>query len=188
MNNLFRVLTAAVCVFLVFFASGCASRPDEQIKAATEAYNQAVELRADQYAPGEWKSAKEIWDQANDQLAKQSYSAAAASFTTAKARFNKAKDVAKAERDSMLTQVKSLQDNITANYAAFKAAMPPAKRVGAAKKGFQTACEDIDKRIALVANQIQQGDYIGAKTNAQGALQAIDYNHKKLTGRATKGR
>lgn len=188
MNNLIRVLTAAACVFLVFFVSGCASRPDEQIKAATDAYNQAVELRADQYAPSEWKSAKEIWDQANDQLAKQSYAAAAASFTTAKARMNKARDVAKEERDSILTWVKSAQDNITANYAAFKAAMPPAKQVGAAKKEFQAACEDIDKRIALIASQIQQGDYAGAKTNALGALQAIDYNHKKLAGGAAKGR
>jgi hypothetical protein len=186
MNNSLRILTAAACVFLVFFVVGCASRPDEQIKAATEAYNQAVELRADQYAPSEWKSAKEIWDQANDQLAKQSYAAAAASFTTAKARLSKARDVAKDERESMLTQVKSLQDNITANYAAFKKAMPPAKQVGAAKKEYQSACDDIDKRIALVASQVQQGDFFGAKDNAQGALQAIDYNHKKLTGGATK--
>lgn len=187
MDNSFRVLAAA-CVFLVLFFAGCASRPDEQIKQATEAYNQAVDQRADQYAPGDWKSAKEIWDQANDQLAKQNYAAAATSFVTARSRLQKARDVAKSERDSMLTQVKALQSGIATNYAAFKTAVPPGKLAGAARKEFQSACEDIDKRIALIESQITQGDYIGAKTNAQGALQAIDYNQKKLTGGAIKGR
>ncbi len=187
MNNSFRILAAA-CVFLVLFFSACASRPDEQIKQATEAYNLAVEERADQYAPGDWKSAKEIWDQANDQLAKQNYAAAGSSFVTARARLQKARDVAKAERDSMLTQVKALQAGIATNYAAFKEALPPGKLTGAARKDFQAACQDIDKRIALIESQVSQGDYIGAKTNAQGALQAIDYNLKKLTGGATKAR
>ena len=187
MNNSFRILAAA-CVFFVFLFSGCASKPDEQIKLATEAYNQAVEQRAEQYAPAEWKAAKEIWDQAQDQLTKQSWAAAATSLVTAKARLQKAYDVAKNERDSILTQVKDMQTNISTNYAAFKSAMTPAKQAGAAKKVYQSACEDIDKRIALIASQITQGDYAGAKSNAQGALQAIDYNHKKLAGGATKGR
>jgi outer membrane murein-binding lipoprotein Lpp len=186
MNNSYRILIAA-CVFLVLLFSGCASRPDEQIKLATEAYNQAVDQRAEQYAPSEWKSAKEIWDQANEQLAKQSYAAAAESFITAKARLNKARDVAKDERDSMLTQVKALQTTITENYSAFKAAITPAKKA-AAKKEYQAAVEDIDKRIALIVSQVSQGDYIGAKENAQGALQAIDYNQKKLAGGAVKAR
>ncbi len=185
MNRTSCVLTAA-CVFLIFLFSGCASRPDEQLKQATEAYNQAVDQRADQYAPSEWKSAKEIWDQANDQMAKQQYSLAATSLITARARLQKATEVAKSERDSMLTQVKALQANIAENYAAFKKAMPPAKQAGAAKKEFQAACEDIDKRIALIESQVAQGDYMGAKENAQGALQAIDYNHKKLAGGAAR--
>jgi len=158
--------------------------PEEQLKVATEAYNQAMEQRAEQYAPSEWKSAKEIWDLANDQLAKQNYSTAATSLTTAKARFNKARDVAKAERESILTQVQDLQKNIAANYAAFKTAMTPAKQAGAAKKEFLAACDDVDKRIVQIEDQVKQGDYAGAKTNAQGALQAIDYNHKKLVGGA----
>jgi hypothetical protein len=187
MNKSFCVLTAA-CVFLVFLFSGCASRPDEQLKQATDAYNQAVDLRADQYASSEWKSAKEIWDQANEQLTKQQYSLAGTSLVTARARFQKAIEVAKSERESMQTQVKALRDNITSNYEAFKKAMPPAKQVGAAKKEFQAACEDIDKRIALIDSQVSQGDFIGAKENSQGALQAIDYNQKKLAGGAAKAR
>jgi len=183
MNNSFRILTA-VSAFIVFLFSACASMPEEQLKAATEAYNQALEQRAEQYAPAEWKAAKEIWDQANDQLAKKSYSSAATSLVTAKARLNKARDVAKDERASYLTQVQALQNNIAENYAAFKTAMTPAKQAGAAKKLYQAACEDIDKRIAQIEDQVKQGDYAGAKTNAQGALQAIDYNHKKLAGGA----
>jgi len=51
---------------------------------------------------------------------------------------------------------------------------------GAARKEYEAALADIDKRIALVASQVDQGDYIGAKKNAQGALQAIDYAMKKF--------
>jgi hypothetical protein len=187
MNNSFRISIAA-CVFLALFCYGCASRPDEQIKAATDAYNQAAELHADQYVPGDWKGAKELWDQAQDQLAKQQYAMAGETLLRAKARLLKVKDLAKTERESMQTEVKNMQANIATNYAAFKAAMTPAKQAGPAKKEFQAACQDIDKRIALIVSQMDQGDFIGAKANAQGALQAIDYNHKKLTGGATKAK
>jgi hypothetical protein len=187
MNNSLRI-SIAICVFLALFCYACASRPDEQIKAATEAFNQAAELHADQYVPGDWKGAKELWDQAQDQLAKQQYGLAGETFLRAKARLLKVRDEAKTERESMQTQVKNMQENIAANYAAFKAAMPPAKQAGPVKKEFQTACADIDKRIELINSQMGQGDFIGAKANAQGALQSIEYNHKKLAGGATKGR
>jgi hypothetical protein len=113
---------------------------------------------------------------------------AAETLLRAKARLLKVRDLAKTERESMQTEVKNMQANIATNYAAFKAAMTPAKQAGPAKKEFQTACQDIDKRIALTISQIDQGDFIGAKANAQGALQAIDYNHKKLTGGAAKAK
>ncbi|MBZ5497097.1 MAG: hypothetical protein LAP85_11895 [Acidobacteriia bacterium] len=187
MNNSFRILTTA-CVFLVLLCYACASRPDEQIKLAADAMNQAMEQRAEQYAPGEWKSAKEAWDQAQDRLAKQQYASAATSFITAKARLTKARDIAKAERASMQKQVQDLQAGIATNYAAFKAAVTPARLAGAAKKEFQAACDDVDKRIKIVDDGMNQGDFIGAKREAQKTLQAIEYFQKKLLGGATRAR
>jgi hypothetical protein len=179
MNNSFRVLTL-LCVFLILSLYGCASKPDEQIKLAQDAMKEAVDQFADQYAPGEWKGAKEFWDQAQAQLEKQQYAGARETLLRAKTRFLKARDVAKTERESMLKQVKDIQANVEGRYSAFKAAMPPAKLTPAVRKDFQAACADIDKRIADVNTLVDAGDYIQAKTFGLQALQAIDYNEKKL--------
>jgi hypothetical protein len=168
------------CVLLMLVFYGCASRPDEQLNLAQEAMKQAADVFADQYAPAEWKSAKEFWDQAQDQLGKQQYAAAAETLLRAKTRFTKAKEVAQAERESMLKQVKDIQAHIESRYTAWKESMPPAKLSPAVKKDFQAACADIDKRIEIVTSLVSQGDYMQAKTLGQQALQAIDYNEKKL--------
>jgi hypothetical protein len=179
MNISFRY-SLLVCVCLILSCTGCASRPDEQIKLAEDAMNQALEQFAEQYAPDEWKSAKEIWDQAQQELADERFSAAAASFTTAKARLLKATEVAKENRASMQKTVLDYQANIQDSYDKFKSDASGAKLSGAARKEYETACADIDKRISLIETQMQQGDFIGAKDNALGALQAIDYAGKKL--------
>jgi hypothetical protein len=130
------------------------------------------------YVPGDWKAAKELWDQAQDQLAKQQYASATESLKRARARFVKARDNAKIERESMLKQVNDFKTNIGTNYAAFKSN----KQVSANKKDFQLACDDIDKRIRIVDDAVDKGDFITAKTEAQNTLQAIDYNQKKMAG------
>jgi hypothetical protein len=173
-------LKILIFVCLVLSIHGCASRPDEQIKLAEDAMSQAQAQLAEQYAPSEWKSAKEIWDQAQAQLAKEQFSSAGASFVTAKARLLKATEVAKAERESLNKQVSTLQEVINTNYADLKTGATSAKLAAAARKEYDAALADIDKRVALVKSQQEQGDFIGAKANAQGTLQAIDYIAKKL--------
>jgi hypothetical protein len=182
MTNSIRA-AITTCVLLAFFCYGCASRPDEQIKTATDAMNQAIEQRAEQYAPSEWKSAQEIWATAQGQLSKQSWSLAAGSLETAKARFLKARDIAKNERDSVFAEVKAMQANIDSNYATFKAGMSNPKVSAAAKKDYRAACADIDKRIVIINSELSQGGYIEAKATAQETLQAIYYNQKKLQGK-----
>jgi hypothetical protein len=180
----FRV-AIATCVLFVLACYGCASRPDEQIKTATDAMNQAIEQRADQYAPGDWKSAKEMWDQAQNELAAQKYAAAAQSFLRARARLLKVYDIAKAERESMQKVVTDIKTNIDSSYPTLKAAINAAKLTGAAKKEFQAACADIDKRIEILTSLMNEGDYIQAKTAAQQTLQAIYFSQKKLQERKT---
>lgn len=184
MTNSFRV-AITTCVLLTLACYGCASRPDEQIKAATDAMNQAMEQHADQYAPSDWKGAKETWDQAQSELAAQKYAAAGEDFLRAKARLLKVRDIAKSERESMQKEVMDIKANVDSNYPALKAAINAAKLTGAAKKEFQAACADIDKRIDLVNGLLSDGDYIQAKPAAQQTLQAIYFNQKKLQGRKT---
>ena len=181
MSNPLRVLRiTAVCIFLVFSFYGCASRPDEQLKLATDAMNQAIDLGAEQYVPGDWKGAKELWDQAQDQLSKQQYAAATESLLRAKARFLKVVDAAKMERETIHKQVTDIQSNIQGRYAAFKSMkVPPA-----AKKDYQAALTDIEKRIGTITSLMDQGGFIEAKAAALGTLQAIEYNEKKLQGGA----
>lgn len=184
MTNSFRV-AITTCFLFTLACYGCASRPDEQIKAATDAMNQAIEQHADQYVPSDWKSAKEIWDQAQNELAAQKYAAAGEDFLRAKARLLKVRDMAKAERESMQKEVMDIKTNVDSSYPTLKAAINAAKLTGAAKKEFQAACADIDKRIELVTGLLSDGDYIQAKPAAQQTLQAIYFNQKKLQGRKT---
>jgi hypothetical protein len=179
MINSYR-FAVPICVCLGLVAYGCASRPDEQIQLAEDAMKQAVDQHAEQYAPGEWKSAQEAWDQAQAQLSQEQFASAATSFVTAKARLLKAAEVAKEERESMQKQVADLQAIIDTNYAELKTGATPARLAGGLRKEYETALADVDKRIALVRTQMEQGDYITAKANAQGALQAIDFIAKKL--------
>ncbi len=180
MTNLFRVAIAP-SLLLVLLCYGCASRPDDKITAATDAKNQAIEQRAEQYAPEEWKSAEEIWNKAQGELNKESWSAAGASLETARARYIKARDVAKDDRESVLTTVRGIQSDIDGSYSAFKAA--GSKLTGANKKDFTAACADIDKRIAIVKSLLEQGGYLEAKTAGQETLQAISFHQKKLLGK-----
>ncbi len=181
MSNSFRVWSITVtCIFLVLSFYGCASRPDAQLKEAGDLMNQAIELNAEQYVPGDWKGAKELWDQAQDQLSKQQYAAATESLLRAKARFIKVVDAAKTERESIQKQVTDFQANIQARYAAFKAMkVPPA-----AKKGYETALADIEKRIGTITSLLGQGGFLEAKEAAIGTLKAIDYEETKLKGGA----
>jgi len=182
MTNSMRI-AITICFLLTLACYGCASRPDEQIKAATDAMNQALEQNADQYAPSDWKDAKQIWDRAQSELAAQKYAAAAEDFLTAKARLLKVRDMAKSERESMQKEVMDIKANVESSYPTLKAAINAAKLAGPAKKEFQAACADIDKRIELVNGLISDGDYIQAKPAAQETLQAIFFNQKKLQGR-----
>ena len=169
-------------VSILFFlaCSGCASRPDEQITLATEAMNKAIEEQAEMYAPSDWQSAKEMWDQAQSQLAAENYSSAAASLTTAKARFLKASEIANAERGTRETEVKAIRENITNRYDSLKSSLSSAKLSASARKEFQSALADVDKEIANIEILVNARDFIQAKKIALECLQRIDFNEKKL--------
>jgi len=175
-------IACTVSVLLLIAYSGCASRPDEQYKLAAEAMNKAIAEQAEMYAPSDWKSAKEIWDQAQSQLAQENYSSAAASLTTAKARFLKASDIAKDERETRETEVKAIRENIANYYTSLKAALSTAKISAAARKEFQGAMADVEKELANIETLVNAKDFYQAKKIGQECLQRIIFNEKKLKG------
>ena len=170
----------SVSVLLLIACSGCASRPDEQYKLAAEAMNKAIGEQAEMYAPSDWQSAKEIWDQAQSQLAQENYSSAAASLTTAKARFLKASDIAKDERETRETEVKAIRENIASYYTSLKAALSTAKISASARKELQSAMADVDKELANIETLVNAKDFYQAKKISQECLQRIIFNEKKL--------
>ena len=102
-------------LFVVTSGSACSSRPDEQIKVAEKAMEQAKEQRAEEFAQSDWANAQQVWEQAQSQLKNERYGEAGTLLLRAKSRFEKARDIAKAKRDAVLKEAQELQkavDNV----------------------------------------------------------------------------
>ncbi len=66
-------LALLTVLFVVTSGSACSSRPDEQIKVAEKAMEQAKEQRAEEFAQSDWANAQQVWEQAQSQLKNQRY-------------------------------------------------------------------------------------------------------------------
>ena len=99
---------------------GCASRPEEAIREAQQAMDEARAVQAPNFAPGDWKSAQDAWDAAQAALAKQSYGQASSHLMQAKSRFEKARNIARAKRDDVKKEVGTLQSAVNKRFSAAK--------------------------------------------------------------------
>src|SRR5262245_39344683 len=102
--------------FSASLLSGCSGRPDEQIQLAQKALNQAKEQHAAEFAPSEWKAAEQSWQEAQEVLGRERFSEATSLLIKAKARYEKARDVAKSKRGVVLKEVKGQQSAIDIRY------------------------------------------------------------------------
>ena len=69
---------------------GCSKPPEAEKEAAKKAMDAAISAGADQYASGDLKAAKEMWDNAESQMKERKYKEAKQSYLDAKAAFEKA--------------------------------------------------------------------------------------------------
>jgi len=177
-------LALLTVLFLVTSGSACSSRPDEQIKLAEKAMEQAKEQRAEEFAQSDWANAQQVWEQAQSQLKNERYGEAGTLLLRAKSRFEKARDIAKAKRDAVLKEAQELQKAVDLRYKALKTDVEGnvAKLSPARKKSLDDSFKDIDKGIEKVQADIEAGEYSQARTTAQTAIRRVFEAEKELQG------
>ena len=177
-------LALLTALLLVTSGSGCSSRPEEQIKLAEKAMEEAKEQRAEEFAQSDWESAQQVWEQAQSQLKNQRYGEAGTLLLRAKSRFEKARDIAKAKRDEVLREVQGLQKAIDLRYKTLKTDVENsgARLSPRRKKSLEDSFKDIDKGIEKVKADIEAGEYPEARTTAQITIRQVYEAEKELQG------
>jgi hypothetical protein len=149
----------ALCCILVLTLAACAARPDDQIQQATAAREQAIEQRAEKFAAADWARAEEVWEEAQAQLAKESYSGLASLFLRAKSRYEKARDIAQSKREVLLKQIQEKQGILRAGYDELKARMEKARLSSAKKKDLEDCCAELTRMLEKLEAEIEKGEY-----------------------------
>jgi hypothetical protein len=163
--------------------AGCAKAPQTEISEAKHALEQAQNAHAPDYAPEAWNAAKDAeakldaelaaqeqnwalvrkYDQARDyaKLAKEQADLAAQQAVTGR-------DQAKADAEALLSQAREESKNASAALAA----APRGKGTEADLASLKTDNDGIESMLEETQRMIDSGDYLGAKTKAQAALDA----------------
>lgn len=167
-------------------AAGCASYPEEQLKLAQAAMDEAGKLQAESFASANWEDAKKAWDEAQTQLEQKRYALAAASLARARSRFEKAREIARAKRATVLEEIKRSQLGINVNYTSLKSSMTSARLAGAVRSELEERCRKIDELVERLGVEVDQGDYVKAQATAKEALLHLQEAQTRIDSVARK--
>ncbi len=168
-------LSLPLCLML----AGCSSEPVEQLQLAQKAMEQAKEQRAEEFAPADWKTALQAWEDAHTLMSKQKYSEAGPLLLRAKSRFEKARDIAKAKREDLSREIEGMRKTLDTRYAGLKAAIESSKMSSSARKSLNETCKDIDLEIEKAKAQIAQGEFTQARSMVVTVMRRV-YEAEKL--------
>jgi hypothetical protein len=163
--------------------ASCASVPKTEVDEAKHALEQAQAAQAADYAPEAWNAAKDTEAKLDAELAAQeekfalvrSYNQSKELATLAKDQANKAaqqavagRDQAKADAEALLSQAREESKKA----AAALDGAPRGKGTEADLASLKTDNASIESMLEETQRMIDSGDYLGAKTKAQAAIDA----------------
>jgi len=180
MKHLQGFPAALSALLLVLSCLSCASRPDEALKLAQAALEQAKQEQAADFAPSDWKSAQEAWDDAQAALAKERYSEAAALLTTCKSRFEKARTISKAKRDDVRREVGLMQNAVNMRFNVLKNNLSKSRLSGKALKELTQSFQDLEVAVDKFNSEVLADQLIQAKSSGQAVLTRLAEVEKKL--------
>jgi len=186
MKRTLYMILVTLGLLLALFMFGCAARPEEQIKLAQKAMEQAQEQQAAEFAPNEWGTAMQSWKDADNLLNNQKYGEATSMLLRAKTRFEKARDVAKGKRDVVIKETQNIQKTIEIRYKGVKDSMAKAKLSPKAKASVEDSCKEIDQAIEKANAQFSQKEYNQANYTAKTVLRQVYEVEKEIEGAGKK--
>ncbi len=169
----------AVALGLVL--AGCAQVPRADVDAAKHALDEARQAHAAEYAPQSWTAAEdaeskleaELDAQAQRWSALRSYTVASQLAAGTKQAAERSRDEATAGKEKAKTDASTMmaqaRDEAARAQAAVKTA-PRGKGTEADLASMKSDAASIDDTLAEMQKAFDAGDYIGAKTKAQAAM------------------
>jgi hypothetical protein len=163
----------ALSLLLVLGCVGCASYPEEQLKQAQAAMDEAMKNQPEVFASANWQDAKKAWDEAQAQLQEKDYGKAGPTLVRAKNRFEKAGEIAAAKRETVLAEVTKAQHDINVRHTGLKTDLAGARLAPAVRKELEECCQQMELQIEKLNTEINKGDLVSAQTTAKDSLKMV---------------
>ena len=189
----------SLALALAVVAAGCAQAPKVDVDAAQHALEDARMAKAPDYAPEAWNAAQDAEAKLQAELdAQQKTWAVARSYSTARQLAVVAKDQAeKAAQDAVAGKEKAKADATTLMAQARDQAKLANDAVAAAPRGKSTEADLASLKsdstaIGTTLDEMQKafdgGDYVGAKSKAQAAIDAAKQIQNEVEQARTRRR
>jgi len=170
-------------VALALVLAGCAQVPQADVDAAKHALDEARQAQAAEYAPQSWTAAQDAESKLQAELdAQEQRWSALRSYTVASQLAASTKQAAERSRDEAMAGKEQAKNEASTMMAqAREAASRAQAAVTSAPRGKGTEADlaslksdatSIDDTLMEMQKAFDAGDYIGAKTKAQAAMDA----------------
>ncbi len=176
----------ATGVFFALIFTGCASYPEEQLKQAQAAMDEALKYQPEVFAGSDWKDAKKTWDDAQALLSQQKYGQAGSLLVTAKSRLAKAGQIASKNREVVLREVTNAQQEIGTRHASLKSELASLRLSSAVRKSLEECCLQVEQQIAKLNSEVAQGQIDKAQATAKETLKLVYEGQVKMEAAAKK--
>jgi hypothetical protein len=178
-----KAMRISWAVALGLVLAGCAQVPTADVDAAKHAVDEARQAQAAEYAPQSWTAAQdaeakleaELDAQSQRWSALRSYTVASQLATSTKQAAEKSRDEAMAGKEQAKNEATSMMAQARDEAAKAKAAVttaPRGKGTEADLASLKSDATSIDDTLNEMQKAFDAGDYIGAKTKAQAAMDA----------------
>lgn len=178
-----KVMRTGWAVALGLVLAGCAQVPTADVDAAKHALDEARQAQAAEYAPQSWTAAQDAQSKLDAELdaqgqrwsALRSYTVASQLAATAKHSAEQSRDEAMAGKEKAKTEASTMMAQARDEAAHAQAAVttaPHGKGTEADLASLKSDATSIDTTLQEMQQAFDAGDYIGAKTKAQAAMDA----------------
>jgi hypothetical protein len=139
---------------------GCQANPQQEIKAAQRAMEEAKDFHSEELAATEWKEAMQAWEEAQTALKKGDHPKEY--FQKAKAQFEKTIVAAQARGSVMEKEIDEVQKTINESYLRTKAALSKGKIKPKIQKELKPLLDEVAIDSSSVKDLIMHSDFTQA--------------------------
>jgi hypothetical protein len=170
---------SSALVFFAFFL-GCSSMPDEELKLAQQAMDQAKKEEAAVFASGDWSSAEKAWNEAQTSLKNQRYADARSDLSTSRSRYEKALKIAKANREDVRQQVMAVQTAVGKRLSVLREELSTLKIPARSQKEMSDSARDLESIVDKLNTELLNEQIAQARSTGQIAMQKLSEVEKKV--------